>query len=293
MSNECLGAWGGKTCSVRVDLGLDDRLLRLSSDIDQQTRMELAKKGQALHDGSYPVPDEDHLKAAAIMCKSKHGDWQAAAKLIARRAKEMGVANPLVPDVGSSHIAATGYRAQRTQRAGLAPDDVLLSLKVESWGSGDMIGLTQEEADNELADILARASAAPGARTLRSSIELSAAYAGRSRAAHPVSLAAREYDDDTLQLSRSREDKRRRAGSDGRGCRERDREADEREPACCALLQGCPCGAAPPRSPRLRRGRDPSAEIEKEIVRAHAGGESQPASSLARCLFSTDLRPRR
>lgn len=80
---------------VRSDLGLDDNLLQLASDISAAERRELAAKGHALPDGSYPIPDAEHLRAAAILCRSKHGDWRAAQKLIARRARELGVTNPL------------------------------------------------------------------------------------------------------------------------------------------------------------------------------------------------------
>ena len=79
---------------VRSYLGLDDRLL-LASDVSAAERRELAAKGHALPDGSYPVPDLAHLKAAAVLCRSKHGDWRAAEKLIAKRARELGVPNPL------------------------------------------------------------------------------------------------------------------------------------------------------------------------------------------------------
>lgn len=193
---------------VRGQLGLDDRLLRLSSDISAADRMELAKKGWALPDGSYPIPDAAHLQAAAILCKSKHGDWQAAAKLIARRSKELGVPNPLVPAAGASHNTGSQHVAASAQerhlaRAGLAPDDILLS-NTSGYDGSCTVGLTQEEADNEVADILNRVSAAPGNKSMR--FDLSAAYAGRSRAARPVQLAAREYDDDVQLSRRSRED---------------------------------------------------------------------------------------
>jgi len=61
-------------------------------------RKQHAKDGNALPDGSYPIPDKDALRRAAILARSGHGDVKAAKRLIARRAKELGVANPLDTD---------------------------------------------------------------------------------------------------------------------------------------------------------------------------------------------------
>lgn len=61
-------------------------------------RKDLAGQGNALPDGSYPIPDKDALRRAAILARSGHGNAAAARRLIARRAKELGVANPLDAD---------------------------------------------------------------------------------------------------------------------------------------------------------------------------------------------------
>jgi hypothetical protein len=58
-------------------------------------RRDLARRGHALRDGSYPIPDADALRRAAILARSGHGNVTAARRLIARRAKELGVPNPL------------------------------------------------------------------------------------------------------------------------------------------------------------------------------------------------------
>jgi hypothetical protein len=60
-----------------------------------EQRREHAGAGNALPDGSYPIPDADALRRAAILARSKHGDWKAASRLIARRARELGVPNPM------------------------------------------------------------------------------------------------------------------------------------------------------------------------------------------------------
>lgn len=58
-------------------------------------RRSLSQSGHALPDGSYPVPDKDALRRAAILARSGHGNVAAARRLIARRARELGVENPL------------------------------------------------------------------------------------------------------------------------------------------------------------------------------------------------------
>ena len=75
--------------SEKEILGKDHR------DFSQGRRRELASGGNALPDGSYPIPDKDALRRAAILARSGHGNVSAARALITRRAKELGVANPL------------------------------------------------------------------------------------------------------------------------------------------------------------------------------------------------------
>jgi hypothetical protein len=65
------------------------------------TRKKAVEAGNALPDGSYPIPDVDHLKAAAVLAASKHGDWKAALTLIRRRAKELGVDVNILAGFGS------------------------------------------------------------------------------------------------------------------------------------------------------------------------------------------------
>jgi hypothetical protein len=61
-------------------------------------RKRLAAAGHALPDGSYPIENEEDLHNAAILARSGHGDVAAAKRLIAKRAKELGAANPLAND---------------------------------------------------------------------------------------------------------------------------------------------------------------------------------------------------
>lgn len=63
--------------------------------VSADERKRLAAAGHALPDGSYPVENEGDLHNAAILARSGHGDVAAAKRLIAKRAKELGVANPL------------------------------------------------------------------------------------------------------------------------------------------------------------------------------------------------------
>jgi hypothetical protein len=58
-------------------------------------RKQLAGAGHALADGSYPIANSEDLHNAAVLARSGHGDVAAAKRLIAKRAKELGVANPL------------------------------------------------------------------------------------------------------------------------------------------------------------------------------------------------------
>lgn len=73
-------------------------------------RKEMAGDGRALPDGSYPINDEHDLNSAAILARSGHGDVDAAKKHIGKRAKELGVKNPLEEgdDTSKSQIAPEG-----------------------------------------------------------------------------------------------------------------------------------------------------------------------------------------
>lgn len=95
----------------REQMGNEDDGHELAKDLDDfakahrkfssAERKTLASQGHALEDGSYPIPDADALRRAAILARSGHGDVGAAKRLIAKRAKELQVKNPLASDGAS------------------------------------------------------------------------------------------------------------------------------------------------------------------------------------------------
>lgn len=79
---------------------LDPDIKRLEEEIykrdfSTEKRKALAGEGKALSDGSYPIEVAADLKPAAILARSGHGNVSGARSLIARRAKALGVKNPL------------------------------------------------------------------------------------------------------------------------------------------------------------------------------------------------------
>lgn len=60
------------------------------ADTTADTRKKAVAAGNALPDGSYPIPDIAHLKSAITLAQSGHGDVAAAKTLIKRRARELG-----------------------------------------------------------------------------------------------------------------------------------------------------------------------------------------------------------
>ncbi len=92
------GGWGYAADDVAKD----------SRSFTAAERKKHTDDGNALPDGSYPIPDKDALRRAAVLAQSGHGDVAAAKKLIARRAKELGVANPLDDSAASKTVVAEG-----------------------------------------------------------------------------------------------------------------------------------------------------------------------------------------
>jgi hypothetical protein len=96
-----------------------------------EERRQSAKKGNALPDGSYPIPDAKHLRSAAILAASKHGNYQAARRLIIRRAKELGISLDSLPGFGksSSDSGSSSEKAAATQAVW---DDTLVALAAKA-----------------------------------------------------------------------------------------------------------------------------------------------------------------
>lgn len=86
-----------------------------------QQRRELASKGHALEDGSYPIENAEDLHNAATLARSGHGNVAAAKRLIAKRAKELGVANPLANDATKE---AEAVEPEVTETETPTPDEV-------------------------------------------------------------------------------------------------------------------------------------------------------------------------
>lgn len=86
-----------------------------------EERRKAADEGNALPDGSYPIRDAHELHSAAVLARSGHGNVAGAKKLIARRAKELGVANPLEDkddDTAKSQIAPEGTSVDTVTQTG-------------------------------------------------------------------------------------------------------------------------------------------------------------------------------
>lgn len=82
-------------------LQADSDATKRNVPVDERRR--LASQGHALPDGSYPVANADDLANAATLARSGHGDVKAARALIARRAHELNVPNPLATDKAVAH----------------------------------------------------------------------------------------------------------------------------------------------------------------------------------------------
>ena len=88
----------------------------------------LELSGRSGADTSGPIPDEEHLQAAAVLSRSGHGGYPAAA--VAQRARELGVPDPL---------------AGKTVTA--SPDTMSLALSMAGADTGEaalVAGTTQE-----------------------------------------------------------------------------------------------------------------------------------------------------
>lgn len=74
-------------------------------DFTAEQRRKLASEHKALSDGSYPIETSADLKPAAVLARSGHGNVGAAKALIARRAEELGAADPLQSAANKSEFS--------------------------------------------------------------------------------------------------------------------------------------------------------------------------------------------
>lgn len=74
----------------------------LRESVSQAYRDKAKEEGNALSDGSYPIKNASDLKDAAQLAASGHGNVAAARRLIARRAKELGVKLDSLPGFGKA-----------------------------------------------------------------------------------------------------------------------------------------------------------------------------------------------
>jgi hypothetical protein len=132
----------------------------------------MAEKGDALPDGSYPIENEEDLHNAAILARSGHGDVAAAKRHIAKKAKELGVANPLAaaksvetPDAPEAtpedgqEVTPEVVKAEGEDPAPEAPEAPEIDPAVASAIAKAVQPL--EAANTELRDELAKLKATP------------------------------------------------------------------------------------------------------------------------------------
>lgn len=98
--------------------------LALAADVSQEERRDLARKGHALRDGSYPISHAGRgpgsLHSAAVLAASGHGDVAAARKLIRKMAAQFGVDVATLPGMASADdedLKEDRERARGTQHA--------------------------------------------------------------------------------------------------------------------------------------------------------------------------------
>jgi len=165
-------------------------------------RRKLAAEDKALPDGSYPIDDEEDLDNAAKLARSGHGDAAAAKRLIARRAKELGVENPLAAEKSAEEAPEAPEAPEQDQEVtkDAAPEEA-----PEAEPAKDEVSKAVEDAiakaikpleaaNQELRDELAKLKATPipGGPALTAPADVRATAAGAekiAKAAHYRKLA--------------------------------------------------------------------------------------------------------
>lgn len=98
-------------------------------------RKELAGKGQALKDGSYPIENEGDLENAAHLAKTGHGNVSGAKALISKMAKKLGVKNPLSSKESSAEVELSGDIVPLVEGAVRADGTARIKIIQPGWGS--------------------------------------------------------------------------------------------------------------------------------------------------------------
>lgn len=97
--------------SLEAMLSGDDLALATPASETAAGRREAAGEGDALDDGSYPIKSKRQLHSAAVLAASHHGNWQAAQRLIRRKARDFGVDVNSLPGFGAGGSEADGEKA--------------------------------------------------------------------------------------------------------------------------------------------------------------------------------------
>jgi hypothetical protein len=130
-------------------------------EFSAEERRHQASQGHSLPDGSYPIPDTDALRRAAVLARSGHGNVSGARALIARRARELGVANPLdsddaakyeVEDLTVKNDEVKEADAEVTKDPMPKPKKGKKGKKLPPWMSGSGDDDSAEKADAPVGD---------------------------------------------------------------------------------------------------------------------------------------------
>ena len=170
-----------------------DDVIKASRTFTAADRRRNAQAGNALPDGSFPIPDADALRRAAILARSKKGNWKAARRLIARRAKELGVGNPLVSDDDTDDAGNSKTRAKTKAKAAKAKAKVAAKgASVDTGAQGDAAAKAIEPLVKRIADLEEANRAQAG--ELAKANERIAEFAAMPREGGPVLSVTRPGD---------------------------------------------------------------------------------------------------
>ena len=123
--------WVAKHLADEAAPELDEAVIKAEVAVYKRTftteqRRKAADAGHALADGSYPIENTGDLDNAAILAASGHGNVSGAKRLIARRAKELGVANPLDSKDGDDSKTSKGAEPAVAEDATATEAEALL-----------------------------------------------------------------------------------------------------------------------------------------------------------------------